>query len=240
MAKAADFVREAGDFGRIVQLGSSMAHEEKVHEEKAHEENGTARVEAFSDGVFAVAITLLALDIHVPDFDKLPPGGLGAALAAQWPMYLAYVTSFLSILVMWINHDRLFEHIGKKDRGLVILNGLLLMVITLYPFPTSLVAEYIQRPEAKIAAVLYSAFSVAMAVLFNRLWHHAADGERLLAAGHDRQKARRITRQYRFGPLLYAVSLAAAFVSPLISVGLTLALAVFFVLPEAPDTKGSG
>ena len=203
------------------------------------EEKQTARVEAFSDGVFAVAITLLALDLHVPKFDALPPGGLGAALLSLWPTLLAYVTSFLSILVTWLNHDRLFEHITRKDHGLLVWNGLLLMVITLYPFPTALLAEYIQHPGAKIAAAVYSAFSIVMAILFNLLWHHAADDERLLAPNHDRHKARRITQQYRLGPLLYAVAFGAAFVNAALSVSISLALAVFFALPERPDSASA-
>jgi uncharacterized membrane protein len=87
-------------------------------------------VEAFSDGVFAVAITLLALDIHVPkrhEGGAGPGAGLGRALLAQWPVYLAYATSFATIRIMWINHDRLFEHIARKDRALLLFNGLLLM-----------------------------------------------------------------------------------------------------------------
>ena len=138
-------------------------------------------MEAFSDGVFAVAITLLALDIHVPRLDTLPPGGLGPALLALWPTLLAYVTSFATILVMWLNHDRLFEHIRRKDHRLLLYNGLLLMVITLFPFPTALLAEYLAHPgaNAKIAAAVYSAFSLVMAIFFNLLWHHAADGGRL-------------------------------------------------------------
>ena len=195
-------------------------------------------MEAFSDGVFAVAITLLALDIHVPAFDTLPPGGLGAALLGLWPALLAYAASFLTILVMWLNHDRLFEHITRKDHGLLLWNGLLLMVVTLFPFPTALLAEYIQHPGAKLAAAVYSAFSIVMAILFNRLWRHAADGERLLADNHDRHKARIITQQYRFGPLLYLVAFGAAFVSAPLSVGVSLALAVFFALPGKAGGAG--
>ena len=112
-------------------------------------EKETGRVEAFSDGVFAVAITLLALDIHVPRLDTLPPGGLGPALLALWPTLLAYVTSFATILITWINHDRLFEQIRRKDHGLLVYNGLLLMVITLFPFPTALLAEYLPHPGAE-------------------------------------------------------------------------------------------
>ncbi len=194
-------------------------------------------MEAFSDGVFAVAITLLALDIHVPAFKDLPPGGLGAALLAQWPTLLAYVTSFLTILVTWINHDRLFEHIQRKDHTLLLYNGLLLMAVTLLPFATSLLAAYIEHPGAKVAAAVYSAFSFLMAVCFNLLWHHAADEERLLFKDHNRHRVRRITEQYRFGPLLYLIAFAAAFVIPAVSIGVCLALAVFFALPEKPPAS---
>lgn len=89
-------------------------------------EKETARVEAFSDSVFAVAIALLALDIHVPKLDALPPGGLGLALLALWPSLLVYVTSFATILIMWLNPNRLFEQIQRKDHLLLIFNGLLL------------------------------------------------------------------------------------------------------------------
>ena len=161
-------------------------------------------------------------------------------LIHQWPTYLAYVTSFLTVLVMWMNHHRLFQHIGRKDHGL-LYNGFLLMVVTLFPFPTAMLAEYLPHggTNAMVASEIYSAFSVVMAILFNRLWHHAADGERLLAADRNRHSARRITEQYRFGPLLYAVAFAAAFVSPPLSVFLSLSLAVFFALPEKPAPEAS-
>jgi len=202
-------------------------------------EKETGRVEAFSDGVFAVAITLLALDIHVPRLDALPSGGLGLALLALWPSLLAYVTSFATILIMWLNHDRLFEQIRRKDHGLLVYNGLLLMVITLFPFPTALLAEYLPHPSAnaKIAAAVYAAFSIMMAVFFNLLWHHAADGARLLSDDHDRHKVRRITEQYRFGPLLYLVAFVLAFVSVPASVLVSLLLALFFALPPKPFQK---
>lgn len=202
-------------------------------------EKETGRVEAFSDGVFAVAITLLALDIHVPRMDALPPGGLGPPLLALWPSLLAYVTSFATILIMWLNHDRLFEQIRRKDHGLLVLNGLLLMVITLFPFPTALLAEYLAHPgaNAKTAAAVYSTFSVLMAVFFNLLWRHAADGERLLSDDHDRHKVRRITEQYRFGPLLYLVAFGLAFVSVPASVLVSLLLALFFALPPRPPRQ---
>lgn len=190
-------------------------------------------MEAFSDGVFAVAITLLVLDIHVPAYKDLPQnGGLLAALLAQWPMLLAYVTSFATILIMWMNHHRLFEQIGRKDHGLLLLNGLLLMTVTLVPFPTALLAEYIEHPGAKTAAAVYAGVNFLMALFFNLLWRHASVNGRLLAEDYDTHRVKRITVQYQYGPILYAVIFALAFVHVGLCIGLSLALAVFFALPE--------
>ena len=113
------------------------------------QEKETGRIEAFSDGVFAIAITLLILEIKVPNAHDLGAGGLGAALLRLWPSYLAFVTSFATILVMWVNHHKLFRHIRRSDDAFLFLNGLLLLFVTSVPFPTSLVAEYLQRPEAR-------------------------------------------------------------------------------------------
>ena len=184
--------------------------------------------------MFAVAITLLVLDIHVPALKELPPQGLGVALEEQWPMLLAYVTSFATILIMWINHHRLFEQIRRKDHLLLLLNGLLLMAVTLIPFPTALLAEYIQHPGAKIAAAVYAGVNFLMAFFFNLLWRHASREGRLLADDHDTHKVKHITQQYRLGPTMYAVIFALAFVDVRLCIGLSLALAVFFALPERP------
>ena len=191
----------------------------------------TGRIEAFSDGVFAVAITLLVLDLHVPAL-KDAPLGLLKALEGQWPALAAYMVSFLTILVMWLNHHRLFEQIRRKDHLLMIYNGLLLMLVTLIPFPTALVAAYIRTPDAKIAAVLYCGLNLLMALAFNLLWNHAARDGRLLAADHDMHRVHHITQQYRFGPILYAAAFALAFISVNACVGLIGLLAVFFALPE--------
>ncbi len=201
----------------------------------AGERKETGRVEAFSDGVFAVAITLLVLDIKVPPLGRGGGGHLLPALLALWPSLLAYVASFATVLITWINHDRLFEQIRRKDHGLLVLNGLLLMVITLFPFPTALLAEYIRHPgaDAKVAAAIYSAVLLVMVLFFNLLWRHASgDGGRLLAPDHDRHKVRHITEQYRLVPLLHLVAFGLAFVSAAASVAVNLLLAVFFALPE--------
>jgi len=199
--------------------------------------NDTARIEAFSDGVFAIAITLLVLDLKVPR--ELHEGQtLTAALAHQWPAYVAFVTSFLTILVMWINHHRMFTLIGRADDRLLIFNGLLLLGITVVPFPTSLVAEYLGHDGQRAAALVYNGTFIAIAICFNLLWRTAAVGDRLLNPACDRTAVRNIFESYRWGPLLYGLGLALAFVSVGASLALNLGLAIFFALPQR-QRKGS-
>jgi len=197
-------------------------------------ENETGRLEAFSDGVLAVAITLLALNISVPLRESGHPWhGLATALTGQWPVYLAYLLSFLSILIMWVNHHNLFKLIGHIDQLFLLLNGLLLMVITLIPFATALLADYIQQPDKKTAQVVYAAVSLLMAVVFNRMWAYASRGRRLLAEHADQKQVDAITRQYRFGPYLYLAAFLLAFVSAQASLAACIGLAIFFAVPSS-------
>lgn len=188
----------------------------------------TGRVEAFSDGVFAIAMTLLVLGIKVPRPRELGDRGLAAALAGEWPDFLAYLTSFLTILVMWVNHHILFGHIRRVTPAFLFLNGLLLLLVTFVPFPTQLVAEFAGRPEASVAARIYSGTFVVIAISFNVLWRYAASGGRLLATDADPTVVRSIARQYVVGPPAYfaAFLLASGWVDG--SMGLCLLLAVYF------------
>lgn len=157
------------------------------------------------------------------------------ALGEQWPVYLAYVTSFITILIMWSNHHKLFKHITHTDQLSLLINGLLLMVVTVIPFPTSLLAEYIQRPvvlDQTVAGAVYSGTCLLMAVFFNILWVYASQDYKLLDKDADPREVDEITRQYRFGPLLYLVAFGLAFVSVWASLGLCMLLAVFFGLPS--------
>jgi uncharacterized membrane protein len=193
--------------------------------------NETARLEAFSDGVFAIAITLLVLEIKVPQ-EPTPPATLAQALAHQWPSYLAFVTSFFTILIMWVNHHRLFTHIGRCDDRLLFYNGLLLFGIAGLPFPTALIAEYLGHAGQITAAVVYNGTLIGIAICFNLLWRSASRHERLLYEDHDRDAVRHITDSYRYGPLWYVGALALAFVSVTASLLLNLALAIYFALPS--------
>src|SRR5712691_2103105 len=113
----------------------------------------TSRVEAFSDGVFAIAITLLILSVGI---DKAPHGDLGTYLVDLWPAYLAYAVSFLTIGIMWANHHLLFDNFARVDRPMLLLNILLLMLIAFVPFPTHVVAEFARSEvDRRNAALLY-------------------------------------------------------------------------------------
>jgi uncharacterized membrane protein len=190
----------------------------------------TSRVEAFSDGVLAIVITLLVLELQVPR-------GLGSeaelrtALAHEWPAYFAFLTSFATVGIMWVNHHRLFTLIGRVDHWLLMLNLLLLLTICIVPFPTALVAEYLGGEGARTATLLLGGVFVSTAIVFNALWRYASGGRRLIAADVPQEVVAAQTRQYRFGPVFYLLSFLLAFVSPMLSVGLNLAMAVFFALP---------
>ena len=193
----------------------------------------TGRLEAFSDGVFAVAITLLALTITVPHKESGQPWfGLVDALLRQWPVYLAYLLSFVTILIMWVNHHGLFRMIKKTDHFFLILNGLLLMVITTIPFATAMLADYIQSPDKKAAVVVYSGISLVMALVFNRLWVYASRDGRLLGPHVKQSQVQNVNKQFAVGPASYGIAFVTAFVSAEISLLLCIALALFYALPS--------
>jgi uncharacterized membrane protein len=197
------------------------------------------RLEAFSDGVFAIAVTLLVLEIKVPVLADLPSGSLALALGRQWPSYFAYLLSFSVILIMWVNHHVLVDLVREVDHAFFYLNGLLLMAITLLPFPTVLVAQYAEDPKnGHLAAAVYCGLCVFIALFFNAVWWYAASRGRLLqedvgAGGTG------VTRRYMFGPLFYLAAFAVSFVSVAGALLICAALAVFFAWPYRPAATQS-
>jgi uncharacterized membrane protein len=189
----------------------------------------TARIEAFSDGVFAIAITLLILEIKVPHRDQ---GSLVAGLLHQWPSYLAFLLSFAYIGIMWINHHRMFTHIKRSNDVLKILNLLLLLGVTIVPFPTAVLAEHLGGPYQRTAALIYNATFILIAVFFNLLWRYAVS-HGLLHEDVIMESAAGLSTQYAVGPLLYAVCLVIAWFNVRASVIANTALAVFFALPPS-------
>lgn len=187
----------------------------------------TARLEAFSDGVFAIAITLLVLNIHVPQVS----GGLGAALRHQWPEYLSYVESFLIIGIIWAQHHLLFRHIKRVDHVFVLINIVFLMWIASIPFPTELLGTYLTKSgPARTAMAVYAGAFVFGGLLFNLLWRYATWGRRLTGDSLDREAVRRISQGYNLGMPLYLIDFALAFINVWASLVLFIAIALFYAV----------
>jgi uncharacterized membrane protein len=175
----------------------------------------TNRTEAFSDGVIAIAITLLVLDLHVPVREALS-GSLADALAGEWPAYAAYLTSFLVIGIIWVNHHGVFELVDKVDRVTLFLNLMLLMTVVAIPFTTALMSAYLREGghDARSAALVYSAVMLAMSVAFASLYTYVARHPALLAAGVEPAAVRRsIVRFSAAGLLLYLATMVVALFS---------------------------
>jgi uncharacterized membrane protein len=195
---------------------------------------GTARFEAFSDGIFAIAATLLVLEIGV-DTAK---GNLGSQLTSIWPAYLSYVTTFLIIGIIWINHHHCVSLIGRVDRTFLFINLLLMLTVSFMPFPTKLVAQYLQKPDEREAVIAYATTMTLMAVVYNIWWRYARTNRRLIADGVSDSALEAVDRAFNPGVPLYGITLAIAFVSPLASVAITLAIAVFYVPSAALFDRG--
>jgi uncharacterized membrane protein len=190
----------------------------------------TGRLETFADGVMAIAITLLILEIDVPHVEE--GRSLATALADQWPSYAAYVVSFITIGIMWVNHHHMFNLIRVSNHTFLVLNVLFLMTIAALPWPTALLAEYIRNAhERTVATVVYGGTMVAIAIMFNVVWRYAARRHRLLVAEADATAIENINRSYAMGPVSYAIATLLAFADAWISLFLFAALAGYYLLP---------
>jgi uncharacterized membrane protein len=205
--------------------------------ERIEEEKETGRLEAFCDAVFAIAMTLLILELKAPLPADLHGSSLLAALHHEWPAFLAFVTSFASILIMWVNHHNLMMQVKRVDHAFLLLNGLLLFGVTIIPFTTDLIAEYLEEPGARVAAVIYSGAYMLIAISYNVLWRYASYRGRLLARDADLTFIRHINAQYLVGPVLYLVAFLLAFFSAVVSFAFIGLLAIFFAFPVSLTSR---
>jgi uncharacterized membrane protein len=193
---------------------------------------GKARLEALSDGVIAIAITLLILEIKVPEGagEDLPH-----QLAEQWPSYVSYVVSFFVIGVIWLNHDALFAHLARADRKLTALNLVLLFTIATIPWPTNLLATYMREggDGERLAALIYSGTMLAMGIAFGTLWRYAARDRRLLGTDLSDEEIRRRTLRFTIGSPFYLLAVLVALVSAPACLAINAALAVYYAIPGA-------
>jgi uncharacterized membrane protein len=199
---------------------------------RAQEEVRADRVTAFSDSVFAFAITLLVITIHAPLPAELGRKSLLLVLGQQWPNYLSYVLSFIQVGQVWANHHTMFTYIKRANHVLIVLNTLLLMNIAVLPFPTALLALYIGTHEQYAAVLVYSGTLAVGGIFYNALWWYAARHHDLLDPTLDRQVVHRVTRRYLLGPTLYALAFGLSFFwNGTVSLVLCAFLITFYLLP---------
>jgi uncharacterized membrane protein len=192
----------------------------------------TTRLETFADGVFAIAATLLILNVDAQVREGST--GIGDRLLEIWPSYIAYAVSFVTIGIIWSNHHTVMAQCGRVNRTFLMLNVFLLLCVAFLPFPTRLVAEHLRdRAELEPAALAYGATMTVMSVCYLSLWLYAIRGRRLLRDDSDARTVRGITRSYLPGTPLYLTATLLALVSPLASVALFGAIALFYVVESS-------
>ena len=199
------------------------------------------RLESFSDGVFAVAITLLVLNLVVPELRTPTAAALAAAMRAQWPSYLAFVTSFGTILIMWINHHAIFKLVQRVDTLLIFANGFLLLSVTVVPFQTALVARYLGTPAATVACAVYAGGFTVGNTAYNLLWRSIAHERRLLHPHAPQARVDRLTKNFLAGFPVYLAATALAFWNAYASIAVCSCLWIFWAMtgyeraaPHAP------
>jgi uncharacterized membrane protein len=187
-----------------------------------------SRLEAFSDGVFAIAITLLVLDLAVPE--RGGEGGLAHGLAVQWPSYFAYLVSFMIIGIIWVNHHTVFDFVRRVDRRVLFANLLLLLIVSVIPFPTRLLSEYLTAGgnDAHVAACVYSVTMTVMGLAYALLWVTVTRDSDLLHEHVDRAAGRAALRRFGLGNVFYLATIGLSFVSAPLTLAVHGALAVYY------------
>lgn len=189
----------------------------------------TARIEAFSDGIFCVAITLLAIEIGIDTKSTSSEHDLAQALAQLWPKYLAYAISFVNVLLAWVGHHGLFRRIRVADKYVMIANGLLLMVIALVPFPTKTLGLATGTPSFRVAAILYTGYFVLVSCCFRLLWFAASRHRDGLVQGTTELEIRATTRAENLGLLSNTVIMIIAVINPWTGLILSFVMWIYWI-----------
>lgn len=197
-------------------------------------EKETGRIESFSDGVFAVAMTLLVLDLHVPELKEgSVRSGLLNELVKQWPDYLAFVFSFFSIFIIWVNHHKLFKQIYRRNTALMFLNGLILFLVSLVSFCSSLLTRFYPSGTNNLSAVLYTGLFVLINLTFNMLWFQVETNPELLRPGTTERTVRKIKYHYLFAFPTYFAAFVLSFFLPNLALFISVLLWLFWARSSA-------
>jgi uncharacterized membrane protein len=194
-------------------------------------EKETARVEAFSDGVFAIAITLLILEIKVPKVDiQMTNSQLFNLLINLWPSYFAFLLSFTAVLIMWINHHGFFKYLKTINSKFLYANGFLLLMVTFIPFPTAVLAEHINSTAANVSAAFYCGAMVLVSVGYNVLWFTTAYKRALVKDEISDVLITKIRNAYWFGFFVYLASFVISFFHAIAGLLICISLWIFWIV----------
>lgn len=194
-------------------------------------EKETARIEAFSDGVFAIAITLLVLELRVPELaETAGPGILADKLLAQWPTYLAFAISFFSIFIMWVNHHKLFKQIYRRNTGIMFANGLILFLVCCVSYPSSLLAEFYDTGSQQLVISIYTGTFVLVNLSYNLLWFLACRDRKLLRPGLTEAAILGIRNNYLYGLPTYIAAFVLSFYFPVSALLICVLLWIYWAI----------
>jgi uncharacterized membrane protein len=190
----------------------------------------TTRVEAFSDGVFAIAATLLVLDLRMPE---LPPeavahGALTAEILHAWPKLLSYVISFAIVGFFWVWHHLMFHYVRTTDRTFLFLNNLFLMLVAFMPYPAGLLGRY---GGTRLAVTLYGGTLVAIGLVYVALWRYASNAHRLIDPGLSPRLVRRVSHIILAAPIVNALAVGVGLVQPRASLVMFLLVPLAYIVP---------
>jgi uncharacterized membrane protein len=194
-----------------------------------------SRVEAFSDGVFAIAITLLVLTLAEPTNYR----ELAHQLGNRWPSLAAFVVSFAVIGIMWLNHHSLFTHFERIDRGVFYLNMLLLLTITFLPYPTGVLGQALAKGQgARTAAVVYAVAMALNAWAWSAMWLYGSHNRRLLHASFPEEERGTATRMFTVGVVMYTLAVAVAFWNAYAFLALQALFALYYAIDPISRRPG--
>ncbi len=213
---------------------------EKSSPESHSDQISTQRLEAFSDGVFAIAITLLILEVKIPNHEDLNQShGLKNFLLQLWPSYFAYVFSFIIIGIYWANHHYLFHMFKRTNHVFNMLNVLFLMCIAFLPYPTAILGDFISDPELRPTAVsLYALGILLPSMTWLILWLYGSYHYRLIDSRLDKSFVKMMTRQYYLSNVFYLLALVISFFNPIASICINILLTLLYLFPpKRPQYK---
>jgi len=201
-------------------------------------EKETTRVEAFSDGVFGIALTLLILGIKVPDLNIFVSNyKLFRSLINLWPSYFAFILSFTAVLIMWINHHGFFKYLKKINSAFLFANGFLLLTVTFINFPTAVLAKYFDTPAFNIASAFYCGSMVLISVAYNLLWFSSAYKRKLVKDEISDALIIKIRNAYWFGFFIYLTAFIISFYLPFVGLSISISLWIFWIFLDYSNKR---